>query len=50
MPSRTEKQRRFMEMCSTREGRKKAKGKCPPQKVAREYRAADRRKARKGKR
>jgi len=42
MPSKTEKQRRFMAMCSTPKGRTKAKGKCPPQKVAMEFRHADR--------
>lgn len=37
MPAKTEKQRRFMGMCSTTEGRKKATGKCPPKKVAKEF-------------
>lgn len=41
MPSKTEKQRRFMAMCSTPKGRAKAKSKCPPQKVAMEFRHAD---------
>jgi len=38
MPAKTEKQRRFMAMCSTPKGRKKASGKCPPMKVAKKYR------------
>jgi hypothetical protein len=42
MPSKTKKQARFMAMCATPKGRKKAKGKCPPLKVAREYAKHDR--------
>lgn len=38
MPAKTEKQRRFMAMCSTKKGRGKAKGKCPPVKVAKKFR------------
>lgn len=38
MPAKTEKQRRFMAMCSTKKGRAKAKKQCPPKKVAREFR------------
>jgi hypothetical protein len=45
MPSVSEPQRRFMEMCSTPEGRAKAEGKCPPAKVAQDFRAADHAKA-----
>ena len=41
MPSKTPKQSRFMAMCATMEGRKKAKSKCPSKKVAEEYRDAD---------
>lgn len=37
MPAKTEKQRKFMGLCSNPEGRKKAKGKCPPMKVAKEF-------------
>lgn len=37
MPAVSEKQRKFMAMCSTSEGRRKAKGKCPPMEVAREF-------------
>lgn len=37
MPGKTAKQRRFMGMCTTAKGRKKARGKCPPKKVAREF-------------
>lgn len=37
MPAKTEKQRKFMGMCTTTAGRKKAKKKCPPKKVAREF-------------
>ena len=44
MPSKTKKQARFMAMCATPKGRKKAKGKCPPKKVAKEYARHDRRK------
>lgn len=36
MPGKTAKQRRFMGMCSTTKGRKKAN--CPPMKVAKEFR------------
>jgi len=37
MPAKTKKQQRFMAMCTTPKGRKKAKGKCPPQNVAEEF-------------
>lgn len=37
MPAKSAKQQRFMGMCSTMEGRKKAKGDCPPMKVAKEF-------------
>jgi hypothetical protein len=37
MPAKTKKQQRFMAMCSSAEGRKKAKGKCPPKKVAKKF-------------
>jgi len=37
MPAKSAKQQRFMGMCSTPKGRKKAKGKCPPVKVAKEF-------------
>lgn len=37
MPAKSEAQRKFMGMCSTTEGRSKAKGKCPPISVAKEY-------------
>jgi hypothetical protein len=37
MPAKSPEQQRFMGMCSTPEGRKKAKGKCPPQSVAKEF-------------
>ena len=43
MPAKTRKQQHFMGMCTTPEGRRKAKGKCPPISVAKEF-------ARKGKR
>ena len=42
MPSKTKKQARFMAMCATPKGRKKAKGKCPPKRVAKEYARHDR--------
>jgi hypothetical protein len=38
MPAKTSKQQRFMGMCTTTKGRKKMRGKCPPRKVAREFR------------
>lgn len=38
MPAKTARQQRFMGMCSTTKGRKKAKGKCPPVKVAKKFR------------
>jgi len=41
MPSESGKQHRFMGLCSTDEGRAKAKGKCPPKSLAQEYLAAD---------
>lgn len=41
MPSTSEKQRRFMAMCSSPKGRRKARGKCPPLKIAEEFREAD---------
>lgn len=41
MPSQTLKQHAFMAMCSTPKGRAKAQGKCPPMKVALEFRHAD---------
>ena len=37
MPAKTKKQQQFMGMCSTTGGRKKAKGKCPSRKVAKEF-------------
>ena len=37
MPAKSEKQRKFMGMCLTAKGRKKAKKKCPAKKVARKY-------------
>ena len=42
MPSKTKKQAGFMAMCATPKGRAKAKGKCPPKKVAKEYARHDR--------
>jgi|GEM_PF-4454348 len=38
MPAKTKKQQRFMALCAEPEGRKKAKKKCPPVKVAKEFR------------
>lgn len=38
MPAKTERQRRFMALCSTRKGRKKARGKCPSIRVAKKFR------------
>ena len=37
MPAKTARQQRFMGMCTTTAGRKQAKGKCPPKKVAKKY-------------
>lgn len=39
MPSVSEKQRRFMAMCAHSPG--KARGKCPPKAVAKEFNRAD---------
>ena len=36
MPAKTPKQNRLMELCASPKGRKKARVKCPPMKVARE--------------
>jgi len=52
MPSTSDRQRRLMEMASTVAGRKKLRTsgyKVPPLKVAKEFMAADRAKARKRK-
>lgn len=38
MPTKTAKKQRFMGMCSTAKGRKKARGKCPSKKVAKKFR------------
>lgn len=40
MPAKTEKQRKFMAMCATPAGRKKAHADCPPIKIAKEFRHA----------
>ena len=37
MPGKTPRMRRYMGMCTTAKGRKKARKKCPPKKVAREF-------------
>ena len=37
MPAKTKRQQRFMAMCDTKEGRKKAGKRCPPRKVAKEF-------------
>lgn len=37
MPAESKAQQRFMGMCSTPAGRKKAKGKCPSLSVAKEF-------------
>ncbi len=37
MPAKSKKQQKFMGMCTTAAGRKKAKGKCPSKKVAKKY-------------
>lgn len=44
MPSKTPKQARFMRMCSSAKGRKKAGTSCPPKSVAKKYARSDRRK------
>jgi hypothetical protein len=46
MPSKTRKQARFMRMCASDKGRKKATKKCPHKKIAREFVKADKRKKR----
>lgn len=38
MPAKTRKQQRFMAACSTKAGRKRIGKRCPPQKVAKEFR------------
>lgn len=50
MPSKTRKQHNFMAMCASSKGRAKAKGKCPPKKVAKEFMKADKARTRKRKR
>jgi hypothetical protein len=47
MPSVSPKQARFMAMCASVKGRKKARGKCPPMETAHEFHEADKAKARK---
>lgn len=37
MPAKSKAQQRFMGMCSTKKGRKKAQGDCPPMNVAKEF-------------
>ena len=46
MPSKTRKQYNFMAMCASSKGRAKAKGRCPPKKVAKEFLKAGKRKSR----
>lgn len=46
MPSKTKRQARFMRMCASEEGRRKAKGKCPPKNVAREFVKEDKKRKR----
>ena len=41
MPSVSGPQARLMALCSTLKGRRKARGKCPDIKTAREFHAAD---------
>lgn len=36
-PFASDKQKKFMYMCSSPKGRRKARGKCPPMKVVVEY-------------
>ncbi len=48
MPAVTMKQQRFMALCSTPAGRKKARGRCPPLAIAKEF--SKLKKKRKGKR
>ncbi len=47
MPAVSKKQQRFMQMCLHNPG--KARGQCPPKKVAKEFAAADKRARKKGK-
>lgn len=37
MPAKSGEQYRFMAMCASEKGRKKAEGDCPPKSVAKEY-------------
>jgi hypothetical protein len=37
MPAKSKKQQKFMGMCLTAKGRKKARGKCPSKKVAKKF-------------
>jgi len=37
-PAKSKAQQKFMGMCSTKKGRKKAKGKCPSVKIAKKFR------------
>jgi hypothetical protein len=37
MPAVSKAQHKFMGLCSSHKGRAKAKGKCPPMSVAKEY-------------
>lgn len=37
MPAKSKAQQKFMGMCTTKKGRAKAKGECPPVKVAKEF-------------
>lgn len=37
MPARTERQRRFMAMCSSERGRRRASKRCPTREIAREF-------------
>lgn len=41
MPSKSKKQHNLMAMCSSDEGRKKARVECPPKSLAEEFLAAD---------
>ncbi|MEM2927828.1 MAG: hypothetical protein ABIL76_07875 [candidate division WOR-3 bacterium] len=44
MPSKSEKQKRFMRLCAFANERKRKRAKCPPRDVAKEFVEADKKK------
>lgn len=49
MPSKSEKQKRFMRLCAFADERKRRKAKCPPRSVAKEFVEADKKADKKNK-